>query len=84
MIYDQSESPILTGWQENNGARLCCIALTPMPEELPVMPDNSDQTNIKVYSAYDLPRVDCLVWYFNATAGFPVRATWLKAIKVGN
>ena len=48
------------------------------------MPDNSDQTNIKAYSAYDIPSVESLVQYFHAEAGFPVRATWLKSIKVGN
>ena len=64
--------------------RLWRIVLTPTTEELPVMPDNSDQNNLRAYSAYDLPSVEALVRYFHAAAGFPFRTTWLKAIKVGN
>ena len=48
------------------------------------MPDNADQTNLRAYSAYDLPSVEALVQYFHAAAGFPVKTMWLKAIKVGN
>ena len=45
---------------------------------------NADQTNLKTYSAYDLPSMEALVRYLHAAAGFPVSTTWLKAIKVGN
>ena len=48
------------------------------------MPHSADHTNLKAYSAYDLPSVEALVRYFHAAAGFPVRTTWLNAIKVGN
>ena len=48
------------------------------------MPKNADQTNIRAYSAYDLPSVEALIRYFHAAARFPVSTTWLKAIKVGN
>ena len=48
------------------------------------MTNSADHTNLKVYSAYDLPSVEALVWYFHAAAGFPVRTTWLKAIKMDN
>ena len=42
------------------------------------------KASLAVFSAYDLPSVDALVRYFHAAAGFPVRDTWLKAIKAGN
>ena len=84
IIYYQEGSPILTVWRERRGARLWRIALTPTPEELPTMPNSADHTNLKAYSAYDLPSVEALVRYFHAAAGFPVRTTWIKAIKVGN
>ena len=84
IIYYQSKSLIFTRWQEKNGARLWRIALTPTPEDLPVIPDNDEQTNLRAYSAYYLPSVEALVRYFHAAAGFPVRTTWIKAIKVGN
>ena len=35
------------------------------------------------FSAYDLPSVKALVRFFHATTGYPVKATWLKAIKAG-
>eukprot|EP00956_Cyclotella_meneghiniana_P042677 scaffold249030_cov93-Cyclotella_meneghiniana.AAC.1 len=35
-------------------------------------------------NAHDLPSVGALVHYLHATAGFPVKATWLAAIKAGN
>ena len=37
-----------------------------------------------MHSAYDLPRVESLVQYMHAAAGFPVKSTWIKAIKKGN
>ena len=45
---------------------------------------NNQQSTLKVFSAYDLPSVEALVRYFHAAAGFPVRDTWIKAIKAGN
>ena len=41
-------------------------------------------TSLMAYSAYDLPSVEALVRYFHAAAGYPVKNTWLKAIKAGN
>ena len=35
------------------------------------------------FSAYDLPSVEALVRFFHAAAGYPVKATWLEAIKEG-
>ena len=48
------------------------------------MPNSADHTNLKAYSAYYLPSLEALVRYFHAAAGFPVRTTWIKAIKMGN
>ena len=36
------------------------------------------------HNAHDLPSVGALVRYLHACAGFPVRSTWLAAIKAGN
>eukprot|EP00804_Cyclotella_cryptica_P022924 CCRYP_018758-RA/>CCRYP_018758-RA protein AED:0.17 eAED:0.24 QI:0/0/0/1/0.5/0.33/3/0/705 len=35
-------------------------------------------------NAHDLPSVSALVHYLHAAAGFPVKSTWLAAIKAGN
>ena len=48
------------------------------------MPNNADRTNLRAYIAYYLPSMEALVRYFHAAVGFPVRTTWLKAVKVGN
>ena len=84
IIYDQGGSPRITGWRERNRARLWLIALTPMSEELRTIPNSTDHTNLKSDIAYDLPSVEALFGYFHAAAGFPVRTTWRKSIKVGN
>ena len=42
-----------------------------------------DVVSLQAYSAYDLPSVEALVRFFHAAAGYPVKATWLKAIKAG-
>ena len=48
------------------------------------MPHNANMTTLEAYSAYDLPSVEALIRYFHATAGYPVRSTWLKDIGAGN
>jgi hypothetical protein len=35
-------------------------------------------------NAYDLPLISQTVKYLHAAAGFPVKETWIKAIKAGN
>ena len=35
-------------------------------------------------NAYDLPSSTALIRYHHATAGFPVKETWCKAIAKGN
>ena len=42
-----------------------------------------DVVSLNAFSAYDLPSVRALVLFFHAAAGYPVKATWLKAIKTG-
>ena len=39
---------------------------------------------LQEFSAYDLPSVKTLIRYLHDAAGFPVRFTWLAAIKAGN
>ena len=45
---------------------------------------DAQETSLAAFSAYDLPSVEALVRYFHAAAGFPVKDTWLAAIKQGN
>ena len=44
----------------------------------------TSQKNPEANNVYDLPILESLVRYMYAAAGFPVRSTWLRAIKKGN
>ncbi|KAL7531241.1 hypothetical protein ACHAWF_011470, partial [Thalassiosira exigua] len=78
--------PVLSGWRDPEGARLWYFDLLPEEEDLPQPTtfEPRNQATLAAYSAYDLPSVQALVRYFHAAAGFPVRDTWLRAIKNGN
>ena len=84
-IFDPQGTPILAGWREKDGARLWRISLStddspppcPLPFEVPT------KSSLSAFSAYDLPSVEALVCYLHAAAGFPVKDTWLEAIKAG-
>ena len=83
-IYSPTGTPIITGWRETTGTRLCCMSIMPNPVNMTPLPDNHKTTTLQDFSAYDLPSVEALIWYFHAATGFPVRDTWLKAITAGN
>ena len=58
--------------------------MNPDQAHLPNIPATATTSNLQAFSAYGLPSVEALVKYFHAAARFPVRDTWLKAIKNGN
>ena len=76
-IYDRQDRPVLQGWRESDGARLWRFSLLPEPTDLLPASEESQTTTLGAYSAYDMPSVEALVRYFHASAGFPVRDTWL-------
>lgn len=88
-IYDPDNKPFLTGWREEDelgNKKLWRISLLPDEEDIPPVATAPDvaEAPLDAFSAYDLPSVEALVIYFHATAGFPVKDTWLQAIKAGN
>ena len=84
-VYSPDGKPILTGWRDPCGTnRLWRFALQPHPQQLPPQHADAQETSLSAYSTYDLPRVQALVRYLHAAAGFPVKSTWIKAIKAGN
>jgi len=90
-IFDPTGRVILSGWRETIGAKLWRMALIPdaaalavVPDPPPLRPGAAQLATLSAYSAYDLPSVEALVRYLHAAAGFPVKSTWLKAIKAGN
>ena len=89
VIYDPDGKPMLSGWREIDDCgnpKLWRVSLLPDEADLPPVATAPDlqETTLDAFSAYDLPSVQALVLYFHATAGFPVKDTWLQAIKAGN
>ena len=56
----------------------------PLRESSVLVPHDANRTTLEAYIAYDLPSIGALIRYFHATAGYPVRSTWLKVIGAGN
>jgi hypothetical protein len=52
------------------------------PPPWPFPPATSTRTTAQSH-AYDLPSVPALIAYLHATAGYPVKSTWLAAVKRG-
>ena len=82
-IISPTGTPVITGWREETGHKLWRMSLLPTPENIIPIKDKpgTKETSLAAFSAYDLPSVEALVRYFHAASGFPVRDTWLKAIK---
>ena len=74
---------ILTGWREKKLPILWRFALKPTKKLIKDYTTKT-QTTPAAHSAYELTSVEALVRYMHAEAGFPVKYTWLKAIKQGN
>ena len=78
--------PVLKGWQEATGNRLWRMSLLPNAEKVTTETKSPGvtKTSLTAYSAYDFLSVEALVRYFHAAVGYPVKDTWLKAIRAGN
>ena len=63
---------------------MCRFSLWPKVDDLPPIRPGTASYTLEAFSAYDLPSIEALVHYFHASAGFPVKFTWLSAIKEGN
>jgi hypothetical protein len=79
-VFAQDGSTILQGWHEPDGAKLWRFSLLPNSEAPPAWAMHAPAA----LNAHDLPSVLALVHYLHAAAGFPVKSTWLAAIKAGN
>ncbi len=73
-------TPVLQGWRDGNG--LWRISRDEnKPTQVSRRICKQDEA---VLSVYNLPSMSQTVRYLHAAAGFPVKDTWLKAIKNGN
>ena len=80
-VFTKDGTIILRGWRDPVGAKLWRFSLR--PEDHPAVPPewNSVPTAL---NAHDLPIVGALVLYLHTATGFPVKSTWITAIKAGN
>ena len=74
---------LLRGWRETKSPRLWRFSLRPGDSNV-TSPPPAWTNGPTALSASDLPSVGALVRYLHAAAGFPVKSTWLAAIKAGN
>ena len=79
-IYNPKGVPIVRGWREAPPSKLWRMALVP-EEKQDIQDHEGDIVPLSAFSAYDLPSVEALVRFFHAAAGYPVKNTWLRAIK---
>ena len=82
-VLSPERKTIIKGWREKKLTRLWRFDLKPT-EQLIKYYTTTIQTTPAAHSAYDRPSIEPLVWYMHEEVGFPVKYTWLKAIKKGN
>ena len=80
-VYSQDDNVLLRGWRESRGAKLWRFSLR--PQDHTTLP-SARPTRPVAMNSHNLPSVCTLVHYLHACAVFPVRSTWLAAIKSGN
>ncbi len=67
-----SEPPVLEGYK-NNPAKLWTVSAT-----------QNTKNHEEASNVYSLPSIQQSIKYLHAAAGFPVKETWIDAIKYGN
>ena len=83
-VYAKNNKTILLkGWIDTTGAKLWRFSLRPEENHVSSIQTKSP-TIPTALNTHDLPSVGALVRYLHAAAGFPVKSTWLAAIKAGN
>lgn len=83
-VFALDNTPILIGWIETSDDKLWRFSILSDVSQLPLTQPYIENALISAYSSYDLPSVKALVHYLHAATGFPVKSTWIKAIKAGN
>ena len=74
---------LLKGWSDTTGAKLWCFSIR-TEDNLVSSFHPTPPTTPAALNAHDLPSIGSLIRYLHAAAGFPVKSTWLAAIKAGN
>ena len=80
-VYRPYRDTILAVWRDQTGNKLWQSALR--PDQQPAQQTNLHTSTAASFVAFDLPNAKALVLFYHAAAGFPVKSTWLEAIKEG-
>ena len=88
IIHDKDGKPFLNEWRELTGLKPWHVSLQSKLESAEPCPPNDanllQEATLEAYSVYNLLSTEALMRYFHEAAGYPIRDTWLKAIKAGN
>lgn len=92
-----SEEASLSGWRDWESGGLYCIPHLPLVSNkntVTTLLTSEDQTKLlaqcrpetaqAIYTVYELPSTKKAIRYLHTAAGFPTKATWLKAIRAGH
>ena len=76
--------PILVGYRNSRGQYKVPLEYR-KGQMAPIKPTRKRREKLeKANSVYDLPSTEEAIKWMHATCGYPVKSTWLKAIKAGN
>ena len=94
VVIDWSREPVRTGWRSPTDKLWHWELKAPLPEEINewvqrhsprVQPEDIDQlpqgTKVLANNVYELPSIKAAVRFMHAVCGYPVKSTWLKAIR---
>lgn len=80
VVYNELGQRIILGWRDPV-TKLWCIPIAQSNDWIP--PTSSDGEEL-VANVYEIPSFKEAIQYLHAAAGFPVKSTWIKAVKNGN
>jgi len=84
MIITCKGKPILIGVRDSHG-RYRIPLMQQRGQWQPLRPSKQEQKALRqANSVYDLPSTEQAIKWMHAVCGYPVKSTWLKAIKAGN
>ena len=78
-----NKDAILRGWQEPSGLWRVPLSNTAAPTKSEYVLLTKEIEHA-IHNVYKLPSTAEIIRYLHASAGFPTKTTWLKAIRAGN
>ena len=94
VVIDWSQEPVQTGWRDPTDKLWHWELKAPLPKQVHewlqrhsprVQPEDMnnlpDGTKVLANNVYELPSIKAAVRFMHAVCGYPVKSTWLKAIR---